>query len=170
MSLEHLSRSYAADLELRGGDGRTLVGLAAPFNAPAEIFEAGHRFSETIAPGAFARTIQQRSGKVPLFAVHDTTRKLPLGPVRSMVEAVDGLRIEARISKTQAGDEVLELIQDGALVVRVAVTAGGPVAVSWVRRAVDARRERATHGGLRGSRRSDSCGESVGMPEASLRP
>ena len=110
-----LLRSYSADLELRGGDGRTLVGLAAPFNAPADIFEHGQRFTETIAPGAFSRTIAQRGGKVPLHAVHDVTRKLPLGPVHKMTETGDGLRIEARISKTQAGDEVLELIRDGAL-------------------------------------------------------
>ena len=32
-----------------------------------------------------------------------------------MTEEPDGLRIEARISKTQAGDEVLELVRDGAL-------------------------------------------------------
>jgi|GEM_PF-5289055 Caudovirus prohead protease. len=74
-----LPRSYAAELELRGGDGRTLVGLACPFNSPADILEGGQRFSESVAPGAFARTITQRDGKVPLFAVHDTTRRLPLG-------------------------------------------------------------------------------------------
>lgn len=115
MSVEHLSRSYAGDIELRGGDGRTLTGLAAPFNAPADIYEGGHQFSESIAAGAFARTITQRGGRVALHAVHDTSRKLPLGRTESMVEAADGLRIEARISKTQAGDEVLELIKDGAL-------------------------------------------------------
>ena len=67
-----------------------------------------------ILPGAFARTIAQRGTKVPLHELHES-RKLSLGPVTRMVEETDGLRIEARISKTQAGDEVLELVRDGAL-------------------------------------------------------
>lgn len=109
-----LIRSYGADVELRGGDGRTLIGLAAPFNKPASIYENGHRFSESIAPGAFARTIAQRGAKVPLHAMHES-RRLPLGPVQSLREEANGLTIEARISRTTAGDEVLELIKDGAL-------------------------------------------------------
>ena len=43
------------------------------------------------------------------------SRKLPLGPVRSLAESDDGLRMEAYVSKTTAGDEVLELVHDGAL-------------------------------------------------------
>ena len=39
----------------------------------------------------------------------------PLGPVRSLAESDDGLRMEAYVSKTTAGDEVLELVRDGAL-------------------------------------------------------
>lgn len=110
-----LIRAYdVGDVELRGGDGRTLIGLAAPFNKPASIYENGHRFAETIVPGAFARTIAQRGTKVPLHAQHES-RKLPLGPVQTLREEANGLMIEARISKTRQGDEVLELIRDGAL-------------------------------------------------------
>src|SRR4051794_19478665 len=108
-------RSCFDDLELRSaGDGRTLVGLAAPFSKWNKIRDHAGEYEEMILPGAFKRTIAQRGTKVPLHALHES-RKLPLGPVTRMIEETDGLRIEARISKTQAGDEVLELVRDGAL-------------------------------------------------------
>ena len=99
-----LIRSYELPgIELRGGDGRTLVGLAAPFNKPATIYEGGERFAESIAPGAFRRTIEQRASKIPLLALHDS-RRLPVGPVQRMEETGHGLEIEARVSKTRDGD------------------------------------------------------------------
>ncbi len=104
-----------AGLEIRStGDGRTIVGIAAPLGKWNAIRDHAGEYDEMFARGAFARTITQRAGKIPLHAQHES-RKLPLGPVRSLAESDDGLRMEAYVSKTTAGDEVLELVRDGAL-------------------------------------------------------
>src|SRR4051812_18531832 len=98
--------AFGADLEVRsGGDGRTIVGLAAPFDKWNPIRDNAGTYDELIDRGAFTRTIAQRGTKVPLHAMHES-RKLPLGPVRSLTESEDGLRMEAYVSKTVAGDEV----------------------------------------------------------------
>jgi len=110
-----LTRSYRpVDLELRG-DGRTVIGIAAPFNSPTEIREFGTSYTETIRRGAFARTIAERgASKVKLLAQHDMA-KLPLGRADVLREDAGGLYIEARVSKTVAGDEALALVADGVL-------------------------------------------------------
>lgn len=105
-----LRRGSFADLEVRS-DGRTIVGLAAPFDTSTEI--AG-QYTETIRPGAFHRTITERGDRVKLLALHDD-RTLPLGRATSLREETRGLIVEARVSKTTAGDEALELVRDGAL-------------------------------------------------------
>jgi HK97 family phage prohead protease len=113
MTLTH--RSWGGDLELRGGDGRTIVGIAAPFNAPTNITDHRGSYQEVIRPGAFARTIVERGpNRVKILAQHDA-RSLPLGRATALREDAAGLYLEARISKTAAGDEALELIKDGAL-------------------------------------------------------
>ncbi|MDQ1202719.1 HK97 family phage prohead protease [Rhodococcus sp. SORGH_AS_0303] len=107
-------RAQPVDLELRGSDGRTVVGICAPFNQAADISERGYRFSETIRPGSFAKTIAERGDRVKFLALHDA-RSMPLGRATLLREDASGLYGEFRVSKTQAGDEVLELINDGAL-------------------------------------------------------
>lgn len=110
---DRLSRAWQVDLEIRG-DGRTIYGLAAPFNTPADIFEMGQRFTEMIAPGAFTRTIAERGNKVKLLALHDM-QSLPIGRATNLVEDTRGLVGEFRVSATAAGDEALTLVRDGAL-------------------------------------------------------
>jgi HK97 family phage prohead protease len=110
---EWLHRATPADLEVRG-DGRTVVGLAVPYDVPTEIHEAGGTYTETFARGAFARTIAERGDRVKFLAQHDR-RSLPLGRATLLREDAAGLFGEFRVSKTAAGDEALELIRDGAL-------------------------------------------------------
>ena len=105
----------AADLELRG-DGRPVVGLAVPFEQPTEIRTGpGAPFTEMFKRGAFARTLAERgASKIKLLASHNA-QALPLGRLTVAREDRAGLYIEGRVSATQAGDEVLALIADGAL-------------------------------------------------------
>lgn len=111
MASELLTRTFSADLELRGDDGRTVVGIAAPFG---EVIDLG-RYREVLRHGAFARTIAERgAASVKFLAVHND-RQLPLGRATLLREDTSGLYAELRVSKTQAGDEALELIRDGAL-------------------------------------------------------
>ena len=110
---ERLNRAHPADLEVRG-DGRTVVGIAVPFDAPAQIRDAAGNYSEVFRRGAFARTIAERGDRVKFLAQHER-RSLPLGRARVLREDATGLYAEFRVSKTTAGDEALELIRDGAL-------------------------------------------------------
>jgi HK97 family phage prohead protease len=104
-----------ADLEVRG-DGRTLYGVVVPFDTPTRISSRLEgQFDEVFRPGSFARTIRERSTKVRLHVLHDQTTRLPIGRASELREDPAGLVGEFRVSKTAAGDEVLELVRDGAL-------------------------------------------------------
>jgi uncharacterized protein len=106
-------RSSAADLEIRG-DGRTVVGIAVPFGQPARI-GGPNGYAETFTHGSFTRTLTERGPeRIKLLALHDDAA-LPLGRLSVAREDRSGLYIEGRVSQTQAGDEVLELVRDGAL-------------------------------------------------------
>lgn len=111
--MEPINRAFHADLEVRG-DGRTVVGIAVPFDAPAGIRDHSGEYVEVFRRGSFARTIAERGDRVKFLAQHDR-RTLPLGRAQTLREDASGLYGEFRVSKTQHGDEALELIRDGAL-------------------------------------------------------
>ena len=104
------------DLEIRtAGDGRMIRGICAPFNTPARIPSRDGEFTEQFRRGAFDRTIRERGpAKVKLLAEHQS-RSLPIGRAVLLREDVGGLYGEFKVSKTRVGDDVLELIRDGAL-------------------------------------------------------
>lgn len=111
---ERLTRATPADLEVRG-DGRTVVGIAVPFDREAPIREGGRRYTEVFRRGAFARTIAERGPQAIKFHAQHNRQALPLGRAQILREEPVGLYGEFRVSATTAGDEVLELIRDGAL-------------------------------------------------------
>lgn len=107
-------RAFAADLEIRS-DGRTISGIAAPFNTPTEIADSLGHYTEVIVPGAFTRTIAERGAdKVKLLAQHDR-QAFPIGRAISLRESTAGLVAEFRVAQTQAGDEALALLRDGVV-------------------------------------------------------
>lgn len=113
MTDTRLTRAFAGDLEVRStGDGRTLAGLAVPYDSPATLNEG---FSEVIHRGAFARTIAERGpNRVKLLVQHDSTSN-PIGRATLLREDTRGLYAEFKVSKTPRGDEALELVRDGTL-------------------------------------------------------
>jgi HK97 family phage prohead protease len=111
---ETLTR-IAPDLELsRSGDGRTVCGIIAPFNRATTVDDGAGPYREAFVPGSFAKTIAERGHKVQ-FRAHHAKRTNPLGVASLLREDAAGVYGEFRVSKTQAGDEVLELVNDGAL-------------------------------------------------------
>jgi HK97 family phage prohead protease len=111
--VEHLNRAHQADLEIRG-DGRTVVGIAVPYDTPTLIRDHTGSYNELFRRGSFAKTITERGDRVKFLAQHDR-RSMPLGRATLLREDAAGLYGEFRVSATQAGDEALELIRDGAL-------------------------------------------------------
>jgi HK97 family phage prohead protease len=109
-------RSFTTGLQVRDdGDGRTLVGVAAPYGTPVTIHEAGRTYVETFVRGAFADDTAD-PGAIPLTARHPGSNDvLPIGRTVSLREEHDGLHGEWHVSDTTFGTEVLTLVRDGAI-------------------------------------------------------
>lgn len=105
-----LLRSFGSDLHVRdSGDGRTVTGLCVPYNVEVRV----GRYVESFAPGAFAGT---DPALVPFTATHPRDGgQLPIGRATELRDQPDGLWGDFRVSKTAAGDDVLELVRDGAV-------------------------------------------------------
>lgn len=102
-----------SDFEVRAdGDGRTLAGIAVPWGKKIGI---GGQQTEEFVRGAFAHQIESGAGRVILTSNHMVHGGVPIGVIKAMRDDSKGLHVEARVSKTQAGDETLELLKDGAL-------------------------------------------------------
>lgn len=84
-------------------DGRTIAGLAVPFDTETEIIPG---FREKIARGAVNLDTMPA-----LFYRHSE----PIGVITAMSEHADGLMIEARVSDTALGRDAATLARDGAI-------------------------------------------------------
>lgn len=111
---------FAPDVEIqRGGDGRTVHGILVPWDTPTRVFDqfgpTGRpaAYNEAVARGAFPEaTANPRRVK---FLGHHNKSVNPLGRGEVLRDDAAGLYGEFRVSKTQAGDDALELVRDGAL-------------------------------------------------------
>jgi HK97 family phage prohead protease len=99
------TRTSPIELELRA-DGRTIAGIAMPYNSPTKVGGYVERF----LPGAFA---DADPAQIPLTTVHDR-ESLPIGRAVRLTDTQAGLEAELRVSETRLGDEALTLIRDGA--------------------------------------------------------
>lgn len=95
-------REYAAKAAALE-DGRTITGLAVPYDTPTQLAPG---FFEKIARGAVDLT-----SKPALFYRHGE----PIGIVTEMTDTADGLEITARISDTVQGRDAATLAADGAI-------------------------------------------------------
>lgn len=115
---EFLTRSIHFDLRTdTNGDGLTLAGYASVFNSPTRIFERGREFDEQIAPGAFAKTVNNRDRVVLQFehGQHPVIGSMPLGVITAMREDERGLYVEARLTDNWLIQPVRDAIADGAV-------------------------------------------------------
>lgn len=111
---DKLFRTSSADLVIRS-DGRTVSGIAVPYDTPAEIRELGSSYTEVFRKGAFERTIRERGPARCKFLVQHQRERLPVGRATKLEERDDGLYAEFYVSRTAAGDELLTLIRDKAV-------------------------------------------------------
>lgn len=99
------------DLEVREApEGMSFEGYAAVFNSPSEPLP----FTETIAPGAFSRSLKSRNN-VFLLVNHDPAR--PLASTRSKTMTVEedgrGLLVKATLPDTTDGRDLAVLLGGG---------------------------------------------------------
>jgi len=101
------SRYEAKDFsfELKGVDAaeRVVEGYASTFERDED--------GDVIAPGAFSKTLRERGERVKVLWQHFE----PIGVPIELREDKHGLYMRARISRTQLGDDALQLAKDGVV-------------------------------------------------------
>jgi HK97 family phage prohead protease len=107
-----LTREVATGLHLRAEpEQRVLFGPLLPWGVEARVLDRGRLVVETFARGALAGA---DPGRIVLTATHPKDAgQLPIGRLVELEERDDAAWMAARVSKTAAGDEVLELVADG---------------------------------------------------------
>lgn len=97
-------------------DGLTLEGYAAVFNEYTEIDSWEGTFKERIAPGAFKKTLSERTPILQFdHGTHPLIGSLPLGVFTSIKEDEHGLRVKARLSDNWLVEPIRDAIRDGAI-------------------------------------------------------
>lgn len=99
-----------------GAEGRTLSGLAMPWDKPSVVQDrvGGAPYNEAFAPVSTDKTLMERT-TFPVFAGHDHLSE-PIGVVSfRRSDAEGGLVYDAPLSRTQRADNYLELAKDGAM-------------------------------------------------------
>lgn len=100
------------DLELRSsGDGRTIYGIAVPWNRYQWIDDS---LAEGFQSGAFDHQLRA-ANRVWFAREHIKLGGHQIGIPTVLRNDAAGLYTELRVSKTPLGDESLELFRDGAL-------------------------------------------------------
>ncbi len=98
------------------GDGLSLSGYAAVFNSPTEIDSWEGRFEETIARGAFAKSISERMPVMQFdHGHHPFVGSIPIGAITSLKEDSRGLLVEARLFDNMLVQPVRDAIAAGAI-------------------------------------------------------
>lgn len=116
MADQEYIRSLPFEMAAASGDGLTLEGYAAVFDSPAQIEDWAGKYEETIAPGAFKRTLQERM-PVLMFehGTHPLIGKMPLGVIERAQEDTRGLHIQARLSDNWLIQPVRDAVRDKAV-------------------------------------------------------
>jgi HK97 family phage prohead protease len=104
-----LTRSVAAALEVVG-DGRTVVGLVAPYNSPTVVDDGHGPYTEVIDRGAFAKLIGAGHARyVRLHLEHDGPW---IGRGERWLDSDQGLSMAFRIDDSERGREASFKLSD----------------------------------------------------------
>lgn len=116
---DNLSRSVAFTLTRNGGDngdGLTFEGYGAVFNSPTRIDSWEGTFDEQIAPGAFRKSLRERTPKFQFdHGHHPLIGSIPIGTIADIHEDDRGLYVQARLGQHMIIDLIREAIASGAI-------------------------------------------------------
>lgn len=102
--------------EATNGDGRTFAGYGAAFNSPTRIDSWEGCFDEQIAPGAFRKSLRERTPKFQFdHGHHPLIGSVPIGTISDIREDERGLYVEARLGQHILIDLIREAIDTGAI-------------------------------------------------------
>lgn len=117
---DDLSRSVPftllrADSDERG-DGLTIEGYGAVFNSVTEIDSWEGSFEEELLPGAFKKSLRERTPKMQFdHGHHPLLGSLPLGRWNTAEENAKGLRLVGRFTDNWLTQPFRDAIADGAV-------------------------------------------------------
>ncbi|WP_245906329.1 HK97 family phage prohead protease [Mycolicibacterium palauense] len=98
------------------GDGRTFTGYGAVFNEPTRIDSWEGLFDEQIAPGAFRKSLRERTPKFQFdHGRHPLIGSIPIGVIKDIHEDERGLFVRSRLGQHIIIDLVREAIATGAI-------------------------------------------------------
>lgn len=98
------------------GDGLTFQGYGAVFNSPTRIDSWEGTFDEQIAPGAFRKSLRERTPKFQFdHGHHPLIGSIPIGTISDIHEDDRGLYVSARLGQHIIIDLIREAISTGAI-------------------------------------------------------
>lgn len=98
------------------GDGRTLTGYAAMFDTPVMIRDWVGSWMETIARGAFRKTLKRKNPVMQFDHGRDpATGTIPIGTVEEVSEDDTGLFVRARLYDNPKVEPIRQAIEGGAI-------------------------------------------------------
>lgn len=104
------------DGEAEGDDGLTFEGYGAVFNSPTRIDSWEGTFDEQIAPGAFRKSLRERTPKFQFdHGRHPLIGSVPIGTIVNVHEDDRGLYVQARLGQHILIDLIREAISTGAI-------------------------------------------------------
>jgi len=111
-----LTRAVPFEARDAGGDGFTLEGYAAVFNAPTRVDSWEGTFDEEVHAGAFRKTIGERTPVMQFDHGHDiATGSVPIAAIEELSEDDHGLFVRARMFENDRVEPIREAIAAGAI-------------------------------------------------------
>ena len=104
-----------ADDEIEG-DGLSFEGYGAVFNSPTRIDSWEGTFDEQIAPGAFKKSIRERTPRLQFdHGYHPLIGSIPIGRITDITEDTRGLFVQARLSDNWLVQPIRDAISEGSV-------------------------------------------------------
>jgi uncharacterized protein len=108
-------RDFTSELRIREEGGRAVLeGIAVPWNVAAEIADWDGSYTESWQRGAFAKTIREGIGRIPVLVRHNRYDPSALvGRTRALTEDSVGLFCELMLGRSPEARRALEDVEDG---------------------------------------------------------